>query len=212
MDNEAWAFEILFLQIIAPTKFLSATLQKSIWQKRSYITSNLLNTQPMKYLILFTLLWAFMAIFGQNVRSKAYQYAVYDKPLAAIQAYIDSTNIIYYVNDTNPTTFFLLYADSINQYAETQLMPCLFRDPCFDYRHSIYWPNGFEPICLRVGILSKVTNRESLEQILKNKKYRKILKMTCSRNTFFTVANNDVSFYTLIRVRLEKMKAEKENP
>ncbi len=163
----------------------------------------------MRYLFFCVMLAISNIAFTQKHLLKSYQYVIYDQQLEVIQNFLDSTEIEYFHGD-NPEILFTLYSDSINQYAKKQIMPHFFQETCFDYIHSEYWPDGYTPICLRVGILSRVTNQESLEQILRNKKYKKILKMKCSRPVVDPVPNNNVSFYTLIKIRLCKIKQERK--
>lgn len=146
-------------------------------------------------------------VLQNKYQRKSYQERVYDRPLKAIQIFLDSTDNKWFDGD-NPNTMFTLYADSINQYDKTGIVPFFLEQTCFDYDYSLYWPNWFAPICLRVGILSHVNDKKSLEKLLKNKKYKKILSTKCNRTGSHVAPNNNISFYDLLQVRLAKLNQE----
>ncbi|MFN0201618.1 MAG: hypothetical protein ACKVTZ_08865 [Bacteroidia bacterium] len=151
---------------------------------------------------------------GCNTRRRTYHPCpkqMYDKPLAIIEAYIKRVEPDNFYWDVDPRTFFRLYADSINLYDSTHILPKIFTEFCMDYKYNEYWAGTHDPLCLRVGILSYVTNAKSLSLLMKE--HKDTLQYLCNRPYDYRILpmpNLRVSWHILMKIRLKKLKKAKK--
>ncbi len=95
------------------------------------------------------------------------------------------------------------YADSINN-SDNKSLPKFLEDSQFDYSKASIWIDLNSPISIRMSIMSKVVNCQSLYNIIKSKNIRYGIKPLKKGNLSFPYS--EYSFLELASIRASELK------